>query len=223
MGDRYFSYDPGDGYETHATEDEARRRCEEAIGFYADEASDGGWSEEVEGVAWGRIHEVATKKVIPVPEDYVHEFDEWWDFELKPIQSQEIREWEAVVDDSVREAVEAAREEEWEKAICAYDRKLADGIAAVYEHERHEAAKLKAKYEEAERCATVEQVEKTKWRFKYDEMRAEAARLREALEFYADEYLYRPGCIVDGVLDGRVPIVLEGGQKARETLAGEEK
>lgn len=50
----WFSYDPGDGFETHDTESEARKRAEDALQYYKDEAPSDGWSEEVTQVCWGK-------------------------------------------------------------------------------------------------------------------------------------------------------------------------
>lgn len=52
--DMWFSYDPGDGYETHDTEAEARERAEKALQYERDEAGDG-WNEEVTQIAWGKV------------------------------------------------------------------------------------------------------------------------------------------------------------------------
>lgn len=52
LGHSWFSYDPGDGFEIHATEAEARSRAEKVLEFYRGEAAEG-WDEEVVGVCWG--------------------------------------------------------------------------------------------------------------------------------------------------------------------------
>jgi len=54
--DKYFCYDPADGFETYATAEEARKRAEIAIHEYRCEAHDG-WHEEVDDVCWGVISE----------------------------------------------------------------------------------------------------------------------------------------------------------------------
>lgn len=51
----WFSYDPGDGFETHDTEAAARERAEKALQYYKDEAAGDGWSDEVTQVCWGKV------------------------------------------------------------------------------------------------------------------------------------------------------------------------
>jgi hypothetical protein len=51
----YFSFVPDDGVILHATSDEARQRCEEALEWFRREANDDGWSEDVEGIVWGSV------------------------------------------------------------------------------------------------------------------------------------------------------------------------
>lgn len=51
----WFSYDPGDGFETHDTESAARERAEKALDYYKDEAPSDGWNEEVTQVCWGKV------------------------------------------------------------------------------------------------------------------------------------------------------------------------
>lgn len=54
--DLWFCYDPGDGYEEYPTEEAARAAAEKAIDYYRDDSSSEGWSEEVWGVRYGKIH-----------------------------------------------------------------------------------------------------------------------------------------------------------------------
>ena len=58
---KFFSYDPDDGFELHATADEAKERAQGAIDLYREEASDG-WPEEVDGVCWGEVRQQATER-----------------------------------------------------------------------------------------------------------------------------------------------------------------
>jgi len=58
---KFFSYDPDDGFELHATADEAKERAQGAIDLYREEASDG-WPEEVDGVCWGEVCQHATER-----------------------------------------------------------------------------------------------------------------------------------------------------------------
>jgi len=50
----WFSYDPGDGFEFHPNEEEAKLRCETALDHYRADAVDG-WDEEVGQICYGRI------------------------------------------------------------------------------------------------------------------------------------------------------------------------
>ena len=55
---KFFSYDPEDGFQLHATEDEAKERAQIALDNYRDNAiDDNGWGEEVEGVCWGNVRQ----------------------------------------------------------------------------------------------------------------------------------------------------------------------
>ncbi|MFA5801235.1 MAG: hypothetical protein WC911_02030 [Thermoleophilia bacterium] len=51
----YFSYVPDDGTDFHATADEARKRCQEAIDDMREHAEDG-WDDAVTGICWGVVH-----------------------------------------------------------------------------------------------------------------------------------------------------------------------
>ena len=55
---KFFSYDPEDSFQLHATEDEAKTRAQNAIDLYRDDASDG-WAEEVDEVCWGELRQSA--------------------------------------------------------------------------------------------------------------------------------------------------------------------
>lgn len=58
-GHRFFAF-VGDGFETYASEAEARDAASEAIDAYRDYCGDG-WDEEVEQVCWGRIEAVSVQ------------------------------------------------------------------------------------------------------------------------------------------------------------------
>lgn len=53
----WFSYDPGDGFEIHNTEEAAKLRAERALEYYRDEAASEGWDDEVTQVCWGKCVE----------------------------------------------------------------------------------------------------------------------------------------------------------------------
>lgn len=50
----YFSYCPDGGFETHRTELQAKTSAEESLSYFRENACDG-WSEEVDGICWGKI------------------------------------------------------------------------------------------------------------------------------------------------------------------------
>jgi len=52
--EQYFSYDPDNGFETFATEEEAKKFALATIELYNVDADDG-WPEEVERIYYGRI------------------------------------------------------------------------------------------------------------------------------------------------------------------------
>jgi len=53
---KFFSYDPEDGFQLHATEDKAKERAQNAIDLYRDDAAEG-WAEAVEGICWGNVRQ----------------------------------------------------------------------------------------------------------------------------------------------------------------------
>ena len=55
QSETWFSYDPCDGFETHATETAARERAEKALQYEKDEAAGDGWNEEVTQICWGKV------------------------------------------------------------------------------------------------------------------------------------------------------------------------
>ncbi|MFH0904532.1 MAG: hypothetical protein V1854_05010 [Methanobacteriota archaeon] len=67
MKDKFFAYDFENGFNTHATEIEARASAEKSIDMYRDDA-DSGWSSDVEHVCYGRIIAGAKERIIK-PED----------------------------------------------------------------------------------------------------------------------------------------------------------
>jgi hypothetical protein len=83
---KWFSYDPETGIEFHETEEEAKRLAEECLDEHRNNAVDG-WSEDVYQLCWGEIKE-STDRVSckPAPED--SEFDEMWEFELRPLEQK---------------------------------------------------------------------------------------------------------------------------------------
>lgn len=68
----WFSYSPDDGYQEHATREEARANAKRAIDMYRDEAADEGRSGEVWDVHYGAVigHTVETvRKARPPAEE----------------------------------------------------------------------------------------------------------------------------------------------------------
>ena len=74
--DRFYSYNPDTGYDTHATEEEAKNAALRALDDYRDDSTDEGWSEDVEHVAWGEIREHVTETKRRTVEDCEREGDE---------------------------------------------------------------------------------------------------------------------------------------------------
>jgi len=69
---KFFSYDPEDGFQLHATEDEAKERAQNAIDLYRDDAAEG-WAEEVEGVCWGNVRQNVVEINIATPNNHDEE------------------------------------------------------------------------------------------------------------------------------------------------------
>lgn len=97
MRNRFFSYLPEYGYETHATAEEARARCQTDL----DDARGEGWSESPEDTAWGEIRESAVCTMNKSVEEIEAEGDEYnagrmraegWDFladyAMQPIEPE---------------------------------------------------------------------------------------------------------------------------------------
>jgi hypothetical protein len=57
MQDKYFSYDPEAGFETHDSEEKAKAAAAESLQDYRDNAGEG-WDELVEQVCWGEIKQI---------------------------------------------------------------------------------------------------------------------------------------------------------------------
>lgn len=92
---RFWSFD-GDTWSTHATAEEARTVCENALAYYRDRANTDGWAEEVESIMWGPIAErIVEERIEHTPEcdaegcaegcRTVPGFDYSCDFHLRPI------------------------------------------------------------------------------------------------------------------------------------------
>jgi len=98
MSDKYFLYDPDNGFETFATQEECEKSAKESIQNYLDE----GWNEDVVNVVTGIItHEATETNRVerPAEEDLDedgcdhdgygwHEFDYRCDYELLPIKQK---------------------------------------------------------------------------------------------------------------------------------------
>lgn len=82
--DRFFSYCPECGFDTHPTAETATLAAEDHLEHYRDKAGDG-WSEDVTGICWGEIKQevVETERRPRTDEDNCDpEFDEIVDFGL---------------------------------------------------------------------------------------------------------------------------------------------
>ena len=51
---KFFSYDPEDGFQLHATEDEAKTRAQSAIDLYRDDAAEG-WAGDRQVIQYLRL------------------------------------------------------------------------------------------------------------------------------------------------------------------------
>lgn len=78
--DKYFSYDPEGDFETHATEDEAKKAAQDLIDTARDYSEDG-WADCVEQICWGVISETSTQvNKVELPEG--DKFDHTCDYKL---------------------------------------------------------------------------------------------------------------------------------------------
>lgn len=75
----YFSYDPEDGFELHATEAEARKRADEIMEACSDYAADDGWPDNMSEVCWGEVRQVACLVATRPSEDSRFDYYEEWD------------------------------------------------------------------------------------------------------------------------------------------------
>lgn len=96
--EKWFSYDPDNGFETHETEAKARANAEESLHWHKQEAADNGWDENVTQICWGKImgQVVQTSRETKPPPDQLDEdgcdqegrcwsqFDEIVDYDLSP-------------------------------------------------------------------------------------------------------------------------------------------
>ncbi len=83
----YFSYDPEDGFELHKTRDEAKKRADDSLELYRDEAYEG-WHEQTCELCWGKlIEKAAVTRCEKAPSD--SDFDEILDFDLTPIKKKD--------------------------------------------------------------------------------------------------------------------------------------
>lgn len=73
--EKWFSYDPDNGFETHATEEKARANAEESLHWHKQEAADYGWDENVTQICWGKIAQevVMTSRETKPPPDQLDE------------------------------------------------------------------------------------------------------------------------------------------------------
>jgi len=77
-GRGWFSYDPEDGVDFHATEREAREAADRALDMERDSAADGGWNENAVDICYGRVYGSARQvSATPTPGG---EFDEIVDY-----------------------------------------------------------------------------------------------------------------------------------------------
>lgn len=70
MNNKYFTYDPDQGLETHPTAEKAKQEAEDFIDHYRDNEADG-WDEFVEQVCWG----VITEQAVEIPTGQMIDFE----------------------------------------------------------------------------------------------------------------------------------------------------
>lgn len=85
MNDKYFTYDPDQGFETHPTADEAKQSAEDCLDYYRDNAGDG-WGEDVQNVCWGVLSEHSVEIGTGQMVDFEGENVEAVDFKLVDLQ-----------------------------------------------------------------------------------------------------------------------------------------
>jgi hypothetical protein len=84
MPDRFFSYDPDNGFETHQTLEQAKSAAGKCLGSYRDDAHEG-WADEVTGICWGEIKQIIaeTERRPRTDEDNCDpDLDEFVDYKL---------------------------------------------------------------------------------------------------------------------------------------------
>jgi hypothetical protein len=67
---KYFTYDANEGYETYATEEDAKHAASTMLEHYAEYAHEG-WADEVDQVMWGEIRQ----RVIEIKTGHMVEFE----------------------------------------------------------------------------------------------------------------------------------------------------
>lgn len=94
---RYFSYDPEDGFSFHETAEQAETACKKSFEYYEEAAADG-WPENTCDVCWGEIRgrSTLTEEIHRPPQDQINEdgYDEsgtYWDVDSNSLQRWEIK------------------------------------------------------------------------------------------------------------------------------------
>ena len=77
MADRFFSFDPDDGFHLHPDADDARANADRILDEYRDMAGDDGWPDDVESVYWGEVREHVVETDRKAIEQYEAEGDEY--------------------------------------------------------------------------------------------------------------------------------------------------
>ena len=99
MSKEWFAYDPVDGASFFATEAEAKKQAEDWLDEERNKSADG-WSEDVEGICWGRVcGGVVQTKNEPAPEG--SDFDYIADYALRDAPAEAARVTPAVEDHGV--------------------------------------------------------------------------------------------------------------------------
>ena len=199
MTDRFYSYDPDEGFEEHNTADEASDRAEAALEACREQAPDG-WPEEVHGIHWGRILPLETiveTRGTQEQDAYAQAkgCSYWCDYHLAA-QPDELAQLRAQV-----------------KALESHELAVAEAVGIVYEADGHapapgpcdqvvaEIKRLRTEardvYELRQRIAELDALQGQR-----DELRAQAKALTAERDKARADYAYVVERVADQRLDG---------------------
>ena len=92
-GNEFYSYDPEDGFEIHATAEQAQKAATRMMELYRDGAALDGWHEDQEAVCWGELRRIEHAQIISRrPGEPGEEFDEYLEYDLRPTVDSPVEE-----------------------------------------------------------------------------------------------------------------------------------